>query len=255
VQEGSKPACWGALVGRWLSRSTPPALPALHPLPQVCPVEAPWVQAILPRLENIDVNRLRQAGMGKGGCRKGEQVCAARLPPPGRSSAHTLACLMQRRQDGAGGHRSSRGPGNGAGGGAGAARLGGGAAQHRRRRGGGAGTLPRPQKGGWGQGPMTWLGYCCSYLSLGCEPSCCWGALSVGRGLCCGVPGRVPAGLPRLKSSTEVRPGCAALPGLTATAGWVVRLVTWDCAACCRLNLLTAAERGIQIEAHGRRRG
>lgn len=26
---------------------------------QVCPVEAQWVQAILPRLEGIDVNRLR----------------------------------------------------------------------------------------------------------------------------------------------------------------------------------------------------
>ncbi len=28
-------------------------------MPQVCPVESQWVQAILPRLEGIDVNRLR----------------------------------------------------------------------------------------------------------------------------------------------------------------------------------------------------
>lgn len=33
--------------------------PAIIPMPQVCPVESQWVQAILPRLEGIDVNRLR----------------------------------------------------------------------------------------------------------------------------------------------------------------------------------------------------
>lgn len=96
-----------------------------HPPPQVCPVEAPWVQAILPRLENIDVNRLRQAGLLKGcACNRSTPECALQPLKPNCLRALFPYRLMQRRKDGAGGQSGGGGRGGGRSGGRRAARLG-----------------------------------------------------------------------------------------------------------------------------------